>query len=90
MSLREKIADIVVNHTGHAMNGLEYSETDAADAILSAIAESVPRKAVASLLNYQQADQEGIMVLAPRQAIHEVCEVLKGLCDALEATGIET
>lgn len=42
MSLREKIADIVVSHTGHAMNGLEYSETDAADAILSIIAKSVP------------------------------------------------
>jgi hypothetical protein len=37
LSLREQIADIVVCHTGHALNGLEYSETDAADAILELI-----------------------------------------------------
>lgn len=41
LGLREQIADIVVSHTGHALNGLEYSETDAADAILELIKGAV-------------------------------------------------
>ena len=35
-----------------------------------------------ALMNYQQADMDGIMVLASRQAIHEVT----GHIDALEAS----
>lgn len=33
-------------------------------------------EAVKALLNYQQADEEGVMVLASRQAIHEVVDAL--------------
>ena len=47
-----------------------------------------------ALMNYQQADMDGIMVLASRQAIHEVNDhidaqdaKIKALTDALEAFG---
>lgn len=33
--------------------------------------------AIEALLDYQQADMEGVMVLASRQAIHEVCDALR-------------
>lgn len=35
---------------------------------------SDPKAAQEALLNYTQADMDGIMVLTSRQAIHEVCD----------------
>lgn len=37
-----------------------------------------------ALLQYQQADQDGIMVLVSRQAIHEVSDEIERLRDALQ------
>ena len=36
-------------------------------------------KALEALLNYQQADEEGIMVLVSRQAIHEAADEIERL-----------
>jgi hypothetical protein len=38
-----------------------------------------PDVALEALLNYSQADQDGIMVMASRQAIHEVADELTRL-----------
>lgn len=38
-----------------------------------------------ALLQYQQADEEGIMVLVSRQAIHEVSEEINRLSDGVGA-----
>ena len=43
-----------------------------------------PCEALKSLMGYQQADMDGIMVLASRQAIHEVSDYIIKLEDALE------
>lgn len=40
-------------------------------------------EAVKALLNYRQADEEGIMVLTSRQAIHEVAARIEQLEEAL-------
>ena len=37
-----------------------------------------------ALLNYSQADNEGIMVKVSRQACHEAAKQLKQMCDDLE------
>ena len=41
-------------------------------------------EAMQALLAYQQADEDGVMVLTSRQAIHEVAEQFSGLRHALE------
>ncbi len=41
-------------------------------------------KALEALLDYEQADEEGVMVLASRQAIHEVAADLKRLVGAIQ------
>lgn len=38
-----------------------------------------------ALMNYQQADEDGVMVLVSRQAIHEVSEEIERLRAALHA-----
>lgn len=40
--------------------------------------------ALKALLTYQQADENGVMVLASRQAIHEVADQVASLRHALE------
>jgi hypothetical protein len=39
----------------------------------------IEQPCVKALLNYQQADEDGIVVLTSRQAIHETVELLKAL-----------
>jgi hypothetical protein len=41
-------------------------------------------EALQALLSYQQADEDGVMVLTSRQAIHEVADHLERLRTALE------
>ena len=43
--------------------------------------------ALAALLGYQQSDEDGVMVLASRQAIHEVAARLTELEAALKEAG---
>ncbi len=40
--------------------------------------------AIEALLSYQQADEDGVMVLTSRQAIHEVADQVESLRHALE------
>lgn len=47
-------------------------------------AKHTPNRAVSALLAYQQADEEGVMVLVSRQAIHEVAEQHAERLDVLE------
>lgn len=41
----------------------------------------IEQPCVKALLNYEQADADGIMVLTPRQAIHETIELIQSLQD---------
>lgn len=41
--------------------------------------EAKPLSALTALLQYQQADEDGVMVLASRQAIHEVSDYITSL-----------
>lgn len=45
--------------------------------------------AIEALLDYQQADMEGVMVLASRQAIHEVCDALRRSSERSDEAMIE-
>jgi len=42
-------------------------------------AKPLPLSALTALLQYQQADEDGVMVLASRQAIHEVSDYITSL-----------
>lgn len=45
-------------------------------------------EALKALLSYQQADEDGVMVLASRQAIHEVADHLEKLRRTLESRSV--